>query len=276
MDIKLAEINDIIDVCNALVQRIEKTGTVQTGDDLYEKYKVLINLFCDKYDIDKNSTKLVHSTYLSIKDYYWKRNYTVNLSEAKAILELVIFLKKLLFPDLYEKIFISHREKDKRQVDALIELLYAIGIPRPLQNGEKSIFCTSHPAAYVENGQKFDEQIFKQFYSEKNVFFILWYTENYFQSQACLNEMGAIWVMDKKYQEILIPGFDRHKIGGLLPKAAISFYANDKYRLNTLKEQIEKMFYLQPITPNTWETARDKFITTIEELVLSEKSEVIP
>lgn len=242
MDIKLAEINDIIDVCNALVQRIEKTGTVQTGDDLYEKYKVLINSFCDKYEIYKNQSKLIKTTYLTIKENFWKKNYSVNLSEANTILVSVKYLKSLLYPDLYEKIFISHREKDKEQVDALMELLYAIGIQRPLRNGEKSIFCTSHPAAYVENGQKFDEQIFKQFYSEKNVFFILWYTENYFQSQACLNEMGAIWVMDKKYQEILIPGFDRHKIGGLLPKAAISFYADDKYRLNTLKEQIEKMF----------------------------------
>ena len=266
MDIKLAEINDIIDVCNALVQRIEKTGTVQTGDDLYEKYKVLINSFCDKYEIYKNQSKLIKTTYLTIKENFWKKNYSVNLSEANTILVSVKYLKSLLYPDLYEKIFISHREKDKEQVDALMELLYAIGIQRPLQNGEKSIFCTSHPAAYVENGQKFDEQIFKQFYSEKNVFFILWYTENYFQSQACLNEMGAIWVMDKKYQEILIPGFDRHKIGGLLPKAAISFYADDKYRLNTLKEQIEKMFYLQPITPNAWEKARDKFIDTIEML----------
>ena len=266
MDIKLAEINDIIDVCNALVQRIEKTGTVQTGDDLYEKYKVLINSFCDKYEIYKNQSKLIKTTYLTIKENFWKKNYSVNLSEANTILVSVKYLKSLLYPDLYEKIFISHREKDKEQVDALMELLYAIGIQRPLQNGEKSIFCTSHPAAYVENGQKFDEQIFKQFYSEKNVFFILWYTENYFQSQACLNEMGAIWVMDKKYQEILIPGFDRHKIGGLLPKAAISFYADDKYRLNTLKEQIEKMFYLQPITPNAWGKARDKFIDTIEML----------
>ena len=59
MDIKLAEINEIIDVCNTLVQRIEKTGTVQTGDDLYEKYKVLINSFCDKYAIGKNQSKLI-------------------------------------------------------------------------------------------------------------------------------------------------------------------------------------------------------------------------
>ena len=249
-----------------MVQRIEKTGTVQTGDDLYEKYKVLINSFCDKYEIGKNQSELIKTTYLTIKEYFWKKNYSVNLSEANTILVSVKYLKSLLYPDLYEKIFISHREKDKEQVDALMELLYAIGIQRPLQNGEKSIFCTSHPAAYVENGQKFDEQIFKQFYTKKNVFFILWYTDNYFASQPCLNEMGAVWAMNKKYQEILIPGFDRDKIGGLLPKTAISFYADDKYRLNTLKEQIEKMFYLQPITPNAWEKARDKFIEAIEML----------
>ena len=30
------------------------------------------------------------------------------------------------------------------------------------------------------------------------------------------------------------------------------------------KEQIEKMFALTPITPNVWESARDKFIQFIE------------
>ena len=134
------------------------------------------------------------------------------------------------------------QEPTQEQVDALIDLLYAIGIPRPLQNGDKTIFCSSHPAAYIENGQMIDNEIIKHFHCEQNVFFILWYTDNYFESQACLNEMGAVWVMNKQYQEILMPGFERNKIGGLLPKEKVSFYANDKFRLNTFKEQIEKMF----------------------------------
>lgn len=266
MEVKLIELNEIIKVCKDLINRIGNNGDVKTGDDLYEKYKSLINAFCAKYDIEHMDSELIHSAYLTIKDYYWNRNYTVNLKEATAILELIVYLKSLLYPNLYEKIFISHREKDREQVNKLIELLYAIGIPRPLENGESMIFCSSHPAAYVDNGQMIGDTIMEQFHCKQNIFYILWYSDNYFESQACLNEMGAIWVMNKKYQEILVPGFDRNKIGGLLPKEKISFEANDKFRLNTFKEQIEKLFYLQPIASNAWEIARDNFINAINEL----------
>lgn len=266
MEPQLIEINEIIAVCEALVQRITNNGTVDCYDDLYKKYKILIDAFCTKYDIKNNSSKLILNDYKTLKDHFWNGRYTVNSEESMIILKTVTDLKSLLFPNVYEKIFISHREKEKAQVDAFIELLYAIGIPRPLQNGESMIFCSSHPAAYINNGQMIDEQILQQFHCKKNVFYILWYTDNYFESQACLNEMGAIWVMNKKYQEILVPGFERNKIGGLLPKEKVSFYANDKFRLNTLKKQIEEMFCLQSIDQNAWEVARDKFIKTIENL----------
>lgn len=264
MEIKLMELNEIIQVCKDLINRIQNNGVVKAKDDLYEEYKSLINAFCTKYDIEHIDSELIHTTYLTIKQYYWTRNYTVNIKEAYAILELIEYLKSLLYPNLYEKIFISHREKDREQVDALIELLYAIGIPRPLENGESIIFCSSHPAAYIENGQMIDDTIMELFHCRHNVFYILWYTDNYFESQACLNEMGAIWAMNKTYQEILMLGFDRSKIGGLLPKAKLSFTANDKFRLNTFKKQIEKMFALQPIASNAWEIARDNYIKTIE------------
>lgn len=265
MEVKLIELNEIVEVCKALINRIQIIGDVKTGDDLYEKYKTLINAFCIKYDIEHIDSEKMHATYRRISNYFWNQNYTVNLKEARAILDLIVNLKSLLYPNLCERVFISHREKDKDQVDALIELLYAIGIARPLKNGEKTIFCSSHPAAYIENGQMIDDQIMKQFHSDQGVFFILWYSDNYFESQPCLNEMGAIWVMNKEYQEILAPGFDRNKIGGLMPKEKISFCATDKYRLNSFKEQIEKLFYLQPISANTWEIARDKFINAIEK-----------
>ena len=266
MELKLMELNEIIGVCEDLIIRIQNNGTVKAGDDLYEKYKSLIDAFCTKYDIEHMSSEPIRSIFSNIQNYYWSRNYTVNLQEAKAILESIVNLKTLLYPDLYEKLFISHREKDREQVNAMIELLYAIGIPRPLENGDSMIFCSSHPTAYIENGQMIDDTIMELFHCKQNVFFILWYTDNYFESQACLNEMGAIWVMKKKYQEIIMPGFNRSKIGGLLPKEKITFAANDKFRLNTFKEQIEKMFALCPISPNAWEMARDNYIKTIEGL----------
>ena len=110
------------------------------------------------------------------------------------------------------------------------------------------------------------DEIKKQFNSPDHTYFILWYTDSYFESQACLNEAGAIWVMNKKYQEILVPGFQSAKIGGLLDKQSVWFRANDKYRLNTFKQQIDTMFGIDPLTPNAWEEARDTFIAKIEEL----------
>ena len=266
MNTQLIELNEIIKVCEDLVARIKRNGDVGTGDDLYEQYKFAINKFYNKYNLKSSDSSHISSAVRIINEFHWDSNYTVNLLEAKIILESVSWLKELLFPGLFENIFISHREKDKEQVEALIELLYAIGIPRPLQNGQSMIFCSSHPSAYIENGEMIDDTIMQCFHSRENTYFILWYTDNYFDSQACLNEMGAIWTMQKQYQEILVPGFDRNKIGGLLPKQKISFYADDKYRLNTLKEQIEKIFYLDPIDLNSWEVARDKFIKALQEL----------
>ena len=79
--------------------------------------------------------------------------------------------------------------------------------------------------------------------------------------------------MKKKYQEILMPDFDSSQIRGLLDKQPVWFRANDKMRLNTFKEQIEKMFALPPTISNTWELARDKFIEQINKIA-SQKEEL--
>lgn len=147
-------------------------------------------------------------------------------------------------------------------------LISQIGISRPtVGNDEKVIFCTSHPATYLENGARNLDEIREKVNCSDHTFFIMWYTDNYFESQACLNEAGAIWALNKKYQEILIPGFDSSKIGGLLDKQSVWFRANDKFRLNTFKEQLESMFGLDPLTTNAWETARDSFISKINSLI---------
>ena len=37
-------------------------------------------------------------------------------------------------------------------------------------------------------------------------------SKNYYNSPACLNEMGAAWVLKSDYQSILIPPFDFENI----------------------------------------------------------------
>lgn len=262
MNPQLLEINKIISLCEDLVKEVQEIGILKSGNEKYEEYKRQINSFLSYHDLKRND----YGLYVILDSlYFGKGSYTVNLSEAQTIRDTVVALKHELYPNAYDKIFISHREKDKEQVAAFVDLLYAIGIPRPtVESGDSVVFCTSHPATYISNGARNLEEIRNQFNCSEHVFFILWYSDNYFESQACLNEAGAIWASRMKYQEILTPDFDSSKIGGLLDKQKVWFRANDKFRLNSFKEELESMFGLVPLTQNAWESARDGFIAQIE------------
>lgn len=264
MRVAIQDINEIIKLCNDMVSYIKANGTIyrgMPGDTIYVKYKKKISSFFDNVGIETSS----YFPYLQLnKLFFHSAAYSVNLNEAKEILFYVKEVKKDLFSDQYEKIFISHSEADEPQVSLFIDLLHTIGIPRPTEtNPDKVIFCTSHPEGYIANGERNLETIKNEFNNDTNTFFIMWYTENYFASQACLNEMGAIWVKNKKYQEILMPKFNEKNIKGMLDKQPVWFRANNKFRLNDFKKQLEAMFALSPIEQNSWEHARDKFIAEI-------------
>ena len=264
MNRKLKEINEIIALCDEIIDYISKNGIIRTGNPGYECYMRQIKAFFDSRDDIQHD----YGPYQVLNLLHFSgRRYSVCMSEAKTIRDTVIGMKHELFPDCFEKVFISHREKDKEQVAAFVDLLYALGIPRPTQEDpEKAIFCTSHPAAYIENGKQNLDEIKRQFNCHEHIFYILWYTDSYFESQACLNEAGAIWAMNKKYQEILSPNMKSSLIGGLLDKQPVWFRSNDKYRLNTFREQVESLFDLPSLSTNAWEAARDSFILQIEAI----------
>ena len=271
MNPKLKEINELIALCDQMLLYIQERGDIRPNNDLYCLYKLKVESFCKNNKINDVN----YAPYAVLCTFFFKSSaYTVNKSEVLAIKNALVEIKHMLFKDDYEKIFISHREADKDQVDAFVDLLHAIGIPRPtMELPDSVIFCTSHPEGYIQNGERNLDTIRDMINTDKHVFYVLWYTDRYFESPACLNEAGAIWTMKKKYQEILMPDFDSSQIRGLLDKQPVWFIANDKMRLNTFKEQIEKMFSLSSITPNAWEQARDRFIEQINKIA-SKKEEL--
>ena len=265
MNLKLKEINEIISLCDQMMVVANNIGYIKANHNYYCTYCEKIDIFCSTHNIeDKN-----YAPYAILSKYCAPfSGYKLFPSEIAEIRHILILLKHDLFKDAYEKIFISHREKDKDQVAAFVELLHVIGIPRKTsQDSESIIFCTSHPEGYIKNGERNLDKIRDMINTDKHTFYILWYTDRYFESPACLNEAGAIWAMKKKYQEILMPDFDENKINGLLDKQPVWFKTDNKARLNTFKEQIEAMFGLNPIDFNMWENARDKFIEQINKTI---------
>ena len=211
---------------------------------------------------------------IPVQNFYANYVYTISVFYMGALLQL---LDTLLYQNttpsnesignrIFTRIFISHQSKDYNQVLAFMELLYAIGIPRPTANRENAIFCSSYPGSYLSNEAQNLDELKKRFNNSANTYYILWYTDNFFKSLACLNEVGAIWVKSAKYLEVLAPNFDESKIGGLLEKRPIRFRANDKYRLNLLKDEIEQKFALSPLPLNDWEVARDNFVQKINSM----------
>ena len=265
MNLKLKEINEIISLCDQMMVVANNIGYIKANHNYYCTYCEKIDIFCSTHNIeDKN-----YAPYAILSKYCAPfSGYKLFPSEIAEIRHILILLKHDLFKDAYEKIFISHREKDKDQVAAFVELLHVIGIPRKTsQDSEGIIFCTSHPEGYIKNGERNLDKIRDMINTDEHTFYILWYTDRYFESSACLNEAGAIWAMKKKYQEILMPDFDENKINGLLDKQSVWFKTDNKARLNTFKEQIEAMFGLNPIDFNVWENARDKFIEQINKTI---------
>ena len=107
------------------------------------------------------------------------------------------------------KIFISHATKDKDYVAALVNLLEDIGLR------ESQVFCSSASGYNIP----LDEDIYdylKEQFNEFDLHVILVLSDHYYESVASMNEMGAAWVLQKKYTTILLPGFEFKEIRGAI------------------------------------------------------------
>lgn len=175
-------------------------------------------------------------------------------------------IKHDLYSDYSEKLFISHSEKDAEIAKIIINLLHSIGIARPSLRNDEHIFCSSYTPYSTQIGENNKIRIKQELTSNKHIFILLLYSDNYFSSKPCMNEMGAVWALSKKYQEILIPGFKSNNIGGLLENTPTWFYLDNEMRLNDFKDMIVKRFSLSNLRENDWHAIRSEFITCLQSL----------
>ena len=175
MDNKLIELNDILHLVDRMIEYIQRNSIIRPGNNEYNSYKQALLDFCRKYDV-----KAEYPAAYNLLDFYFydSSSYFVDMVEAINIRKAVVALKDVMCPDSYEKIFISHREKDKKEVEAFVELLHAIGVPRPTASQKESfVFCTSHPEGYIPNGERNLDEIRNQINTDRHTFYIMWYTD---------------------------------------------------------------------------------------------------
>lgn len=162
-------------------------------------------------------------------------------------------------------LFISHASDDVKYVQPLVELFADIGL------NNDTMFCSSVPDYHIPMDHDIYDYL-KGLFENYDLHVIFMLSSNYYKSAACLNEMGASWVLRKRYSTILLPKFDFPDINGAVNPRQISLKLDNsnidelKTRLGELKDIISDEFNIS-VPSNRWEKKRDTFISTINSLM---------
>lgn len=160
-------------------------------------------------------------------------------------------------------ILLSHRSTDKKYGDAIEKLLSSIGI----RNDQ--LVYTSHPLHKIPLDKNIYEYLRESF--GRKIFVIVLWSNEYLDSPACLNEMGAMWVTQSDYTNVYVPSFDftnpkyyqcavdKNKMGAVLDGSD-----NCKASIVELKNKIEELFGLS-IDENQWIYTLDQFMKDISD-----------
>lgn len=108
---------------------------------------------------------------------------------------------------MYQKIFLSHSSKDKPYGDAIVALLLKVGL------STEQILYSSSEACGIPIGKNIYDYLRETIQDGAYMVYLL--SDHYYESIACMNEMGAAWMCQNEYLLLATPGFD---------------YGNDKFQ----------------------------------------------
>ena len=162
-------------------------------------------------------------------------------------------------------IFLSHSSSDKSYGDALKFFISELGVKREL------LIYTSHPMHKIP----FDANIYDYLRSNfhRKIFVIFLLSNNFLESPACLNEMGAAWVTQSDFSNVFTPNFDFNnpkfnqcavdirKMGLVL-----NGDANCKTSMIELKNKIMSLFGLPSMDEIQSSHLLDEFIKKIKSI----------
>lgn len=135
------------------------------------------------------------------------------------------------------KIFISHSSKNKDYGNHLVELLRGLGIK------EDEIIFTSNVAYGIPVAKNIFNWLKSQIEEKPFVIYLL--SKEYYESVACLNEMGAAWIVENEHAAIFTPNFNlssKEFQNGALDPREIGFKINDEDRIMSFIQILSKNF----------------------------------
>ena len=252
------ELEDKIEELNEMLQSMTVPQGLHPADAYYHSLSV-----------DKSRARIIENRDMIQRQYAVLQSYIVaKLAEYRRKESMNIenaTQTSLITPDSGQKepiIFLSHRSSDKKYGDALEKLIVGLGVKN------HQLIYSSHPLHKIP----LDKNIYD--YLRENIgrdtFVIILWSDAYLDSPACLNEMGAAWVMQTDYTNIYTPDFSfgnpkyhQCAVDTRMMGAVLNGDQHCKASMIELKNKIVKMFGLQ-VDEQSWTYLLDEFINDIK------------
>lgn len=153
-------------------------------------------------------------------------------------------------------VFISHAVVNKVLADKLVDLLETgVGIP------DRDIFCSSLEGMGIPSGRNFVDFIRTQIREPRVVILLL--SPQYFDSQFCLCELGAAWVLTHQLIPLLVPPLEISDVKAVLTGVQV-LKINDGSALNQMQQDLIDGLSIRGKAFARWEAKRNKFLKSIE------------
>lgn len=150
------------------------------------------------------------------------------------------------------KIFISHSSEDKTIVDLFKNIILNAG----LGIQDTDIAYTSAPETGVPTGGNIPRYIKENIADSDFVFFMI--SDNYRESEVCLNEMGAAWALDKNVKPLLLHNVPFKSVGWLYGMNLCA-KIDDAERLDELRDEFLEKYASCPKTV-VWNRQKAEFL----------------
>lgn len=221
------------------------------------------------YNIDKTIKEL--NNYFKSNFFKIKKAYLEGTRKVLLLIEVSSVKNKILIDNrryimndklqpiqVKEKIFISHSSFDSKYGEALLKLLRGLGLSRD------QIIFTSNDDYGVPIGMNIFDWLKQQINDGAYMMYLL--SNNYYESVACMNEMGAAWIVQNDYAVLAVPGFEFSNpkfLSGAIDPRTIGFSIDNRKRVVEFKNKLTQRFDLI-IDEIDWNSLLDEFMMNIK------------
>ena len=240
----IQKLNDYIENYNSNKVTIDISRTTQNIDDLIDEIQ---GVFAGDYPEINN-----------ILAYYDKNTSLQDTKKIKSFLEYQVSKisansNQTIKNNMEIKtpiIFLSHNSSDSKYGDMLRDFIVGLGVKN------NQLIYTSHALHKIPMDKNIYDYLRMNINSE--IFMIILWSNDYLEIPACLNEMGAAWVVQSDYTNIYVPTFsfgnpkyhecavDTRRMG-----AVLNGDSHCKVSLIELKNKIQSLFGIKDDEQNS-------------------------